>query len=220
MKKMASIIDRKFYSENDELLCTLKYLEFSTGQINLNVNLGITKQLDAFKTIFLNQTLDPLKENNDKIEVQYEFHENTDIINKIEVKNLTSIEDYNFLTSNVLKLLNTITETVITSKIERRFYSDNDELLCIVNYLDFNRVVISFTNPDKLEVTEESERYMENFINETVEKFKKEYPAISVAYDYYNESEIIESIEFSNVDSIQIYNYITEKVMELLSVLG
>ena len=217
---MASIIDRKFYSENDELLCTLKYLEFSTVQINLNVNLGINKELDAFKTIFLNQTLVPLKEKNDKIEVQYEFHEDTDIIKTIEVKNLASIEDYNFLTSNILKLLNTITETIITSKIERRFYSDDDELLCIVNYLDFNRVVISFTNPDKLEITEESERYVEKFIDETVGKFKREYPAIKVTFDYYNESEIIESIEFLNVDSIQIYNYITEKVMELLSVHG
>lgn len=214
---MASTIDRKFYSENDELLCSLKYLEFSTGQINLNVNLGITKQLDSFKTIFLNQTLDPLKQKNDKIDVQYEFHEDTNTIKTIEVKHLNSIEDYNFLTSNILKLLNTITETVITTKIERRFYSDDDELLCIVNYLDFNRVVISFTNPDKLEITEESERYMEKFIDDTAGKFKKEYPAIKVTYDYYNESEIIESIEFLNVDSIQIYNHITEKVMELLS---
>lgn len=214
---MPSVIDRKFYSENDELLCTLKYLEFSTGQINLNVNLEITKQLDAFQKIFLNQTLEPLKQKNDNIEVQYEFYEDTDTIEKIEVLNLTSIDDYNFLTSNILKLLNTITETVITSKIERRFYSNDDNLVCIVNYLDFNRVVISFTNPDKLHVTKESERYMEKFIEDTAGKFKEEYSSIRVTYDYYDESKIIESIEFLNVDSIQIYNYITEKVMELLS---
>lgn len=217
---MSSIIDRKFYSENDELLCTLKYLEFSVGQIILNVNLKITKQLDPFKTIFIDETLDHLKQKNQKIEAEYEFYEDSKIIQKINVKNLNSIDDYNFITSNVLKLLNTLTETVISSKIERRFYSKGDNLLCIVNYLDFNRIVINFVNPDKLNITDKSEEYMEVFKTDAIGKLKEENPAIDVAYDYYDETEVIESIEILNVDSIETYNYITSKVMELLSLYG
>lgn len=214
---MSSIIDRKFYSENDELLCTLKYLEFSAGQIIFNVNLKITKQLDSFKTIFLDQTLDRLKQKNEKIEANYEFYEDTDIIEKIEVSNLSSIEDYNFLTSNVLELLNTITETVITSKIERRFYSNDDRLLCIVNYLDFNRIVINFVNPDKFRITDKSDRLMDDFKSDTLGTLKEEHPSIKVTYDFYNESDIIESIEILNVNSIEIYNFVTSMVMQLLS---
>ncbi|TFF97255.1 MAG: hypothetical protein EU547_04845 [Promethearchaeota archaeon] len=214
---MSSIIDRKFYSENDELLCTLKYLEFSKAEIHFNVNLKITKQLEPFKMIFINQTITPLTQKAEQLEVKYEFHEDSDIIEKIEIINLDSIENYNILTSSILKLLNKLTETVITSKIERRFYTKNDELLCIVNYLDFNRVIINFINPDKLNITNESEKYMEIFLNETVDKLKEENPSIDVTYDFYNETEIIESIEFLNIESIDIYNFITSKVMELLA---
>ncbi len=214
---MSSIIDRKFYSQDDELLCTLKYLEFSIGQIEFNVNLKITKQLEPFQRIFIDKTLKVLGKDNDKIEVEYEHHGDTEFIRSIKVKNLNSIEDFNLITSNVLKLLSSLTEMVITSKIERKFYSKEDSLLCIVNFLDFNRVLINFVNPDKLKITPESERNMDTFISDTLEGLKKQNPNIDISYDYYEETEIIDSIEVSNVESIKTYNCITEKVMDLLS---
>lgn len=216
---MSSSIQRRFYSQDNELLCTLDYFNFSDVRITFNNPeiLQISDKSDSYRTIFLEEINNSLVSKNEHLEIKLNFYEDTDFIEFILLSNLQSIEEYNYITNKVMDLLSNIRESVITSKIERKFYSSDDQLLCIVNFLDFNRVNITFVNPDKFEVEKSSEVFMNIFDEKTISELKDNNPKIKVHYHHYEDSDIIESIDVLNVDHISDYNYICEKIMELLS---
>jgi hypothetical protein len=216
---MSSSIQRRFYSQDNELLCTLDYFNFSDVKITFNNPeiLQILDKSDSYRTIFLEEIEKNLASKNENLEIKLDFYEDTDFIEFILLSNLQSIEEYNYITSKVMDLLSNIRESVITSKIERKFYSRNDKLLCIVNFLDFNRVNITFVNPDKFEIEKSSEVFRSNFDERTISELKNNNPKIKVNYHHYEDSDIIESIDILNVDHISDYNFICERIMELLS---
>ncbi|MBD3215891.1 MAG: hypothetical protein GF311_24990 [Candidatus Lokiarchaeota archaeon] len=216
---MSSSIQRRFYSQDNELLCTLDYFNFSDVKITFNnpEMLQILEKSDSYRTIFLEEIEKNLASKNENLKIKLDFYEDTDFIEFIHLSNLQSIEEYNYITSRVMDLLSNIRESVITSKIERKFYSRKDKLLCIVNFLDFNRVNITFVNPDKFEIEKSSEVFRNNFDEKTISELKDNNPKIKVNYHHYEDSDIIESIDILNVDHISDYNFICERIMELLS---
>ncbi len=151
------------------------------------------------------------------MKVKYYFYNETDIIESMDIENLKSIEDYNLITSSILDLLTEIKETVITSKIERKFYSKDNKLLSIINFLDFNRILITFVNPNKLNIQRTSELFKQLISEKIINYLKTDYPELKTSYDFYNNTEIIESIELYNVSSIKAYNFVCEQIMALLS---
>jgi hypothetical protein len=173
--------------------------------------------MPEFDSIFLQETIDPLKGKNGQLNVYYSLYNDTDILESIEIQNLKSVDEFNTITSNMLDLLSELKETVITSKIERKFYNNQDKLLSIISLLDFNRVIITFVNPNKLNIQMSSEPFKEMISNKIVRHLKEDNQKLKTSFDFYNDTDIIESIEILNVESIKDYNFICEKIMDLLT---
>jgi hypothetical protein len=170
-----------------------------------------------FESIFQNSTIRYLEKDNEDLKLKYSFFNDTNLIESIELQNLKSVDDYNLITSNILELLTQIKETEITSKIERRFYSQDDKLLSIISFLDFNRIVITFVNPSELNIQKTSALFQKLISNEVLANLKRDFPKVKTSYDFYNNTKIIESIEIVNISSVKAYNYVCEQIMELLS---
>jgi len=179
--------------------------------------LKISKDSEIFNKIMIKEIKKTLTKNNKNLKIDFLLYDDTDLIEYIDISNLKSIEEYNYITSKVMDLLSNIKESVITSKIERKFYSKNNKLLSIVNFLDFNRINITFVNPDKFNVEKGSEIFKKTFEKQTISELREKNHDIKVNYHYYEETDIIEAIEILNIDNISDYNYICEKIMELLS---
>jgi len=201
------------------LLCTISYIEFSNAKIffpNPEL-LQITKDSKKFNSLFLQNTIRYLEKNNRKLKVKYNFYDDTDLIESIDIQNLKSVEDYNLITSNILELLTEIKETEITSKIERKFYSQDDKLLSIISFLDFNRIIITFVNSNKLKIQKTSELFKRLISKKILDNLKRDFPKIKTSYDFYDNTKIIDSIEIVNVSSVKAYNFVCEQIIELLS---
>jgi len=102
------------------------------------------------------------------------------------------------------------------SKIERSLYSEEDELLCDLKYLNFHKVLINFTHPEIAHIKQDSIHFKSIFLNETVSKLVEEVPELNISYNLYKNTKILESIEILNIKSIKRFDFITFKVMELL----
>ncbi|TXT66325.1 MAG: hypothetical protein BAJALOKI1v1_300005 [Promethearchaeota archaeon] len=218
-EKHISIIKRKFYSGNNELLCVLSYIDFSKVLIEFPTPelLNLNNQSENFKIQFVEPIRKHLEGQNKSLEIEYIQYRDTDSLEAISIQNLTSIEDYNVITSEMLNLLNEIEETVITSKIERKFYSKTNALLSIICFLDFNRILISFINAQKLNIQVSSEELKTIITERIVDAIKPNSPKIKVSYDFFNGTDIIENIELMNVTSIKDYNLCCDEIMKLLS---
>lgn len=179
--------------------------------------LKISKDSEVFEKIFVEELKEKVIEDNHNIEVDIVLYDDTDLIEYIDISNLKSIEEYNYITSKVVDLLSNIRESIISSKIERKFYSKNEKLLSIVNFHDFNRVNITFVNPDKFNIEKNSKIFKKTFEHQTISELKEKNSEIKVKYHHYENSDIIESINLLNIQNISDYNYICEKIMELLS---
>jgi hypothetical protein len=102
------------------------------------------------------------------------------------------------------------------SKIERNLYSQEDELLCNLYYLNFHKVLIEFVHPEIAHILQDSIHFKSIFLNDTVLKLVEEIPELSIDYNLYKNTKILESIEILNIKSIKWFDFITFKVMELL----
>jgi hypothetical protein len=109
-------------------------------------------------------------------------------------------------------------ENVIGTKIKRKIFSkDEKELLCVLNFTDFNEIEIKFNEPEKRNIKETSERFIKVFIRETLIPIKEKNPEMKLNYQYFKTSDIIENIKISNIKSIKEYDLITSKMRELLT---
>ena len=104
--------------------------------------------------------------------------------------------------------------TVIKRKI---FSKDKQDLLCVLNFFDLNRVEIKFLEPSVRAIKESLEDFINIFLKEALIKIKESNPELDVKYKYFKSSDIIESIEISNVKSVSDYDLITSKIKELLT---
>ncbi len=179
--------------------------------------LNLSKSSETFDSLFLKDIKENLAVDNERLEINIDCYGDTNLIEYIKIISLQTIEEYNYITHKIVDLLSKVRESVITSKIERKFYSKNDELLCVVNYLDFNRVNITFVNPDQFKLEKSSKIFKNIFSEKIISDLKQKNPEIKINYNLYENSEIIESIDILNIGNISNYNYICEKLMELLS---
>jgi len=112
-------------------------------------------------------------------------------------------------------------EKVEGTNIKRKIFSDDtkseENLLCILNFFDLNRIEIKFLDPDKTSIKETSEDFIRLFIRGALFKIKEKNPELSLKYDYYKKSDLIESIHIANLTSINDYDIITSKIRELLA---
>ena len=111
-------------------------------------------------------------------------------------------------------------EKVKDTNIKRKIFSKNNDkdprLLCILNFLDFNRVEIKFIDPGDRSIRETSDDFIEIFLKEGLLKIKDNNPELILSYDYFKNSDVIDCIKISNLKSIEEYDLITSKIRELL----
>ena len=112
-------------------------------------------------------------------------------------------------------------ERVEGISIKRKIFSktkENEEkLLCILNFYDLNKVEIKFLDPENRGIKETSENYIRIFLKDALIKIKEKNPNMSLEYVYYKDSDLIESISITKLNSMTEYDLITEKTRELLS---
>ncbi len=112
-------------------------------------------------------------------------------------------------------------EKVKGTNIKRKIFSKGKEkeskLLCILNFLDFNKVEIKFIDPLDREIRETSEDFISIFLRGALLKIKDNNPDLDLSYDYFKNSKLIECIMISNLKTIQEFDLITSKMRELLA---
>ena len=103
-------IKRKIFSnqnQNEEnLLCILNLYDFKRVEIKFidPEKSAIQETSERFINVFLKGALIKIKENNPNLSISYRF-KNTDKIEYITISNLSSIEDYDLITSKIRELL-------------------------------------------------------------------------------------------------------------------
>jgi len=111
-------------------------------------------------------------------------------------------------------------ENVEGTNIKRKIFTDGDEkdskLVCIMNFLDFNKVQIKIIDPIERDIRETSEKFIRTFLKEALLKIKDENPDLDLKYEYYKDTDVIECINILNLKSIKDYDLITLKMRELL----
>lgn len=112
-------------------------------------------------------------------------------------------------------------EKVEGTNIKRKIFSKkkevDDELLCILNFYDFNRVELKFINPEKRSIKETSEDFIRIFLKGALIMIKENSPDLSLEYSYFKKTEFIEKMTITKVRSIKEYDIITSKMRELLA---
>jgi len=112
-------------------------------------------------------------------------------------------------------------EKVEGTNIKRKIFSKNKEieenLLCVLNFFDLNRVEIKFLDPVQRSIKETSEDFIRLFIRGALIKIKEKNPEMSLKYDCYKETDLIELIHITNLTSMDDYDIITSKIRELLA---
>ena len=112
-------------------------------------------------------------------------------------------------------------ERVKGTNIKRKIFSKGKEkeskLLCVLNFLDFNKVEIKLLDPMDREIRETSEDFISIFLRGALLKIKDINPDLDLNYDYFKNSKLIERIKISNLKTIQEFDLITSKMRELLA---
>ena len=106
------------------------------------------------------------------------------------------------------------------TKIKRKIFSkDNQDLLCVLNFIDFNQIEIKFIDPEIRNIKETSEDFISIFLRGALIPIKEKHPELKLNYIGFKNSDIIEKIQINNVTSINDYDLITDKIRELLFIL-
>jgi len=111
-------------------------------------------------------------------------------------------------------------ERVKGTTIKRKIFSKDEkekDLLCILKFIDFNKVEIKFLDPEVRSIKETSENFINVLLKGAFIKIKEINPAMDLKYRYFKNSNIIEFITVSNLQSINDYDMITSKIRELLA---
>jgi hypothetical protein len=107
------------------------------------------------------------------------------------------------------------------TKIKRKIFSSEEQkesdLLCILNLYDFKKVEIKFIDPAKRSIKETSEKFISIFLRGALINIKERNPNLSISYNFYKNTDLIEYINLSNLHSIKDYDIITSKIRELLA---
>lgn len=114
-------------------------------------------------------------------------------------------------------------EKVSGTKIKRKIFlqnEDEEELICILNLYDMDKLEIKILQPKKYKLKETSEKFIKIFLKEALIKIKGKTPNMELNYIYLKNTSIIEKIIIKNLNSIKDFDLITEKLRELFSQYG
>ncbi len=143
------------------------------------------------------------------------FHSADEIYSNAITKKADKITEDEYFVEEISK------EKVEGTNIKRKIFSKNkendEELLCVLNFYDFNRVEIKFVDPEKRVIIETSEDFIHIFLKGALIKIKENNPNLSVDYNYFKKTEFIEIISIKGLKSIKDYDIITSKMRELLA---
>jgi len=143
------------------------------------------------------------------------FHSADEIFSKALAKKTELQTDDEYFVEEIPR------EKVEGTNIKRKIFSknkDNDEeLLCVLNFYDFNRVEIKIVDPEKRTIKETSEDFIQIFLKGALIKIKENNPKLSVDYNYFRKSGFIEKMSIKGLKSIKDYDIITSKMRELLA---
>lgn len=104
-------IKRKIFSKGEEkdskLLCVLNFLDFNHVEIKLiePQDRSIRESSENFITIFLRGALLKIKDDNPDLELNYDYFKNSKLIERINLTNLKSIQEFDLITSKMRELL-------------------------------------------------------------------------------------------------------------------
>ncbi|MFX0002780.1 MAG: hypothetical protein ACFE9C_00400 [Candidatus Hodarchaeota archaeon] len=143
------------------------------------------------------------------------FHSADEIYSNALIKEVTKENEEDYFVEEISK------EKVEGTNIKRKIFSKSkgkdEELLCVLNFYDFNRVQIKFIDPEKRSIKETSEDFIYIFLKGALIKIKEDNPNLSLDYSYFKKSEFIESMNIKGLKSIKDYDIITSKMRELLA---
>ncbi len=110
-------------------------------------------------------------------------------------------------------------EKVKGTNIKRKIFTKDKEpqLLCILNFYDLNSVEIKLIDPEKRSIKETSEDFIRIFLKGALIKIKESNSTMDLAYHHFKNTDLIEIIKISNLNSISEYDLITSKMNELLA---
>ena len=143
------------------------------------------------------------------------FHSADEIYSKTLIKKADKSNEEEYFVEQISK------EKVEGTNIKRKIFSkskgEDEELLSILNFYDFNRVEIKLFAPEKRSIKETSEDFIRIFLKGALIKIKEDNPNLSLKYGYFKKTEFIENITITELRSIQEYDIITSKMRELLA---
>ncbi|MFX1411098.1 MAG: hypothetical protein ACFFA6_12155 [Promethearchaeota archaeon] len=143
------------------------------------------------------------------------FHSADEIYAKALAKSGEELETDDYFIEEIPK------EKVQGTNIKRKIFSKEGtketKLLCVLNFYNLNEVEIKFIEPKTRYIRESSEDFVRIFLKEALIKIKESNPSLSVSYSFLKDSDIIESMNISNLNSIKEYDLITSKIRELLA---
>jgi len=143
------------------------------------------------------------------------FHSADEIyLKNLDSTDLDKISD-TYFTEEVPE--DTAKETAIKRKIFTGDNKEDGELICILNFTDFNKLEIKFINPDVRAIKETSEEFINILLKGALIKIKEENEKMSLEYEYYKNTDIIEYIKIKNLKTINDYDLITRKIRKLLA---
>jgi len=113
-------------------------------------------------------------------------------------------------------------EKVKGTKIKRKIYSEGsqeqEELLAVLNFKDFNCIEIKFLAPEQRNIKETSENFISVFLKGALIQIKEKNPNLQREYQFYKDTDIIEKIIIRNIKSVEEYDLITSQIRRLLSI--
>jgi hypothetical protein len=107
--------------------------------------------------------------------------------------------------------------TNIKRKIFTKNESNEEELLCVLNFYDFHEVEIKIIDPEIRSIKETSEDFIRIFLKGALINIKEMNPELKLEYKHYKNTDLIEYIKITNLGSIKEYDIITSKMRELLA---
>jgi hypothetical protein len=139
---------------------------------------------------------------------------------EVYLKSLTK-KEANSLTEDQYFIEEVSKEKVEGTNIKRKIFSKNknkeEELLCILNFYDFNKVKIKIIDPEERSIKETSEDFIRIFLKGALIHIKENNPNMKLKYDYFKNTGLIEYITITELGSIKEYDIITSKMRELLA---
>ncbi len=101
--------------------------------------------------------------------------------------------------------------------IKRKLFSKNNDLLCILKFFDFKKVEILFVEPEKIDVREKSEIFINDFIQQILIKIKENEPRLEMKIDKCKNLDSIQRIEINNVSKLEYFDLIEFGIRKVLN---